>query len=284
MRSIRIFAGLQALLCLGVSLAAISVAGGGRNALLVQAIAAVLAVGLAVAVMRLWPKARWRLWALLAACLAAAVWTLITGVSLEGARRWLTLGPIQLHAASLILPIAAWAFARIPGWPRTDLLAIALALVLALQQDAASALAWALVLGVVVWTSRRSQPLAWGVVAVAAILAVLAWSTPDRLPAVPYVEGLLSTTFAVSPLLGILAGALMFSLPAPFLLIAATRAERRAEAGGLAALWTGWIVANLLGNYPAPVMGYGAAPLLAWGLSIGLALRAEAKQQGDSAP
>ena len=40
----------------------------------------------------------------------------------------------------------------------------------------------------------------------------------------------------------------------------------------LAALWVGWIAGNLFGNYPAPVLGYGAAPILAWGLSLGLVL------------
>jgi len=274
-RAIRILVAVQAAVCLGVSLAAIAAAGAGRNLLLVQALAAVLALGLAFAVMRFWPKARWRLWALLAMCLAAAVWTLITGVTLEGARRWLALGPIQIHTASLILPIAAWAFARIAGWPRTDLLAAGLGLMLALQQDAASALAWALAVGVVVVINRRNRLAAWGVVVTTATLAVLAWIAPDRLPAVPYVEGLLPTAFGANPALGVLAGALMFSLPAPFVIVAVTRPDRRVEASALAALWTGWILSNLLGNYPAPVIGYGAAPILAWGLSIGLALRAE---------
>ena len=73
-------------------------------------------------------------------------------------------------------------------------------------------------------------------------------------------------------MLGVLAGVLMIALPAPFLLVARARPERRAEALALAALWAGWIAGNLFGNYPAPVLGYGAAPILAWGLSLGLVL------------
>jgi hypothetical protein len=110
------------------------------------------------------------------------------------------------------------------------------------------------------------------------VMAYAAWVEPDTLPAVPYVEGLLPVTFAASPVLGALAGLLMFSLPAPLLLVGAGRPERRAEALGLAALWAGWLVSNLLGNYPAPVMGYGAAPILAWGLSLGLVLGDSAKE------
>ena len=174
MRAIRSVVAVQSAVCLGVSLAAILAAGGGRNALIVQALAAVLALGLSVAVMRLWPKARWRFRMLLAACVVAAVWTLVSGQPLEGARRWLSLGPIQLHAASLILPIAAWTFSRSPGGGGVELLSIVLAAVLLVQQDAASSTAWALALAGAVWFGRRGQLAAWGVAAVAAVYS--AWT------------------------------------------------------------------------------------------------------------
>lgn len=282
MRAIRLITAVQAAACFGVSLAAIGVAGAGPNALLVQSLAAVIALGVALVVMRFWRKADWRYWPLIAACALALLLTLMTGVELQGARRWLAAGPVQLHTASLVLPLAAWAFARGFNDRRVAPLAAAVALALFYQNDAASSLAWALVLGAATLVQRPRQAVPWAVVAVGAILAYAAWSAPDTLPAVAYVEGLLSTTFATSPVLGALAGLLMLSLPAPFLLVAASRPERRAEALALAALWAGWIASNLLGNYPAPVIGYGAAPILAWGLSIGLML--DPASQSDPAP
>ncbi|HQR90307.1 MAG TPA: FtsW/RodA/SpoVE family cell cycle protein, partial [Caulobacter sp.] len=138
-------------------------------------------------------------------------------------------------------------------------------------------------IGAATLVQRPRQMVPWAVVAVAAVFAYAAWTEPDTLPAVPYVEGLLAANFATSPVVGALAAILMFSLPAPFLLVAASRPERRAEALALAALWAGWIFGNLFGNYPAPVLGYGAAPILAWGLSIGL-IFAETANQGDPAP
>lgn len=283
MRAIRFITALQAAACLGVSLIAITVAGAGRNALEMQTLAAVIALGLALGVARFWRKAGWRYWLLIAACALALVWTLMTGAALEGAKRWLALGPVQLHTASLVLPLAVWAVARGFEDRRVAPLAAGLSFALLYQHDAASSLAWALAIGVATVIQRPRQLLPWAVVAAAAVFAYAAWTEPDTLPAVPYVEGLLAANFATTPVIGALTAILMFSLPAPFLLVAASRPERRAEALALAALWAGWIFGNLFGNYPAPVLGYGAAPILAWGLSIGLVF-AEPAQEGDPAP
>lgn len=278
MKAIRFLTAIQAAACLGVSLMAIAAAGAGRNALLMQTLAAVVALGLAMVVTRFWRKAGWRYWLLVAACTLALVWTLMSGVTLEGARRWLALGPVQLHTASLALPVAAWAFARGFEDRRVAPLAAALSFALLYQHDAASSLAWALALGAATLVRRPRQMVPWAVVVVAVVFAYAAWTEPDTLPAVPYVEGLIRAGFEASPVIGALAAILMFSLPAPFLLVAFSRPERRAEALALAALWAGWIVGNLFGNYPAPVLGYGAGPVLAWGLSLGLVLAEPAKE------
>jgi hypothetical protein len=66
MRAIRLLAAVQL----------IAAAGAGRNALIVQSLA-----------MRFWRKAGGP------ACALALVWTLMTGLTLEGARRWLAIGP-----------------------------------------------------------------------------------------------------------------------------------------------------------------------------------------------
>jgi len=272
MRAIRLITAVQAAAFFGVSLAAIAVAGAGRNALVVQSLAAIMALALALVVMCFWREAGWRYWLLIAACSLALLLTLMTGVDLEGARRWLTLGPVQLHTASLVLPLAAWAFARGFEDRRLCGLAAVVSFLLLYQHDAASSLAWAMAVAGAILVRRPRQAIPWAVVAAAAVLAYAAWAEPDTLPAVPYVEGLLRATFEASPVLGVLAGVMMFSLPAPFLLVGTVRPERRAEALALAALWAGCIVSNLVGNYPAPVIGYGAAPILAWGLSLGLVL------------
>lgn len=270
--AIRLFTAGLAAVGFAVSLAAISVAGAPRNALIVQGLSAVLALGLALLVGRFWRRARWRLWVLMAACGLALVLTLMNGVSLEGARRWVALGPIQLHTASIVLPFAAWAFATGFEDRRVAPIAAVLAFLLLYQHDAASSLALALALAAATLVRRPRQLTPWACVAISGLLAYAAWVEPDTLPAVPYVEGLFVSTMEANPVLGFVAGVLMIGLPAPFLAVARALPERRAEALALAALWAGWIAGALFGNYPAPVLGYGAAPILAWGLSLGLML------------
>lgn len=276
--AIRLFTAGLAAVCLAVSLAAIGVAGAPRNALIVQGLAAALALGLALLVGWFWRRARWRLWVLMAACGLALVLTLMNGVSLEGARRWLAVGPLQLHTASIALPFAAWAFAKGFDDRRVAPIAGVVALLLLYQHDAASSLAFALALAAGALVERPRALTPWACVVVGGLLAYAAWVEPDTLPAVPYVEGLLANTMKANPALGVATGVLMIGLPAPFLAVAQAMPERRAEALALAALWTGWIAGNLFGNYPAPVLGYGAAPILAWGLSLGLVLGRSANQ------
>jgi cell division protein FtsW (lipid II flippase) len=283
MRLIRLLTAGFAAVGLAVSLAAISMVGAPTNVLMVQTLAAMLATGLALLVGRFWRRARWRLWVLMAACGLALVLTLMNGVSLEGAKRWAAVGPIQLHAASIILPLAAFAYAKGFDDRRVAPIGALIALLLLYQQDAASSLAFALALAAATLVARPRQVTPWACVAIAALLAYGAWVEPDTLPAVPYVEGLLTQTFAVQPALGFVAGVWLISLPAPFLAVAHVQPERRAEALALAALWTGWIAGNLFGNYPAPVLGYGAAPILAWGLSLGLVLGASDNQDPSAA-
>ena len=278
LRTIRLATAGFAVVGLAVSLAALSAAGTPRNALIVQGLAAAIALGLALLLGRFWRRARWRLWVLMAACGLALVLTLMNGVSLEGAKRWVALGPVQLHTASIVLPFATWAFAKGFGDRRVAPIAALIALLLLYQHDAASSLAWALALAAAALVERPRQATPWACVAIAVLGAYAAWVEPDTLPAVPYVEGLLTQAVDANLALGLLAGVLMISLPAPFLAIARVLPERRAEALALAALWTGWIAGNLFGNYPAPVLGYGAAPILAWGLSLGFVLGDPANQ------
>ena len=178
----------------------------------------------------------------------------------------------------MVLPFAAWAFAKGFDDRRVAPIAGLVALLLLYQHDAASSLAFALALAAATLVERPRQLTPWACAVIGGLLAYAAWVEPDTLPAVPYVEGLLAHTMKANPALGLVTGVLMISLPAPFLAVAQARPERRAEALALAALWTGWIAGNLFGNYPAPVLGYGAAPILAWGLSLGLVLGASVNQ------
>ena len=256
---------LQVLATLAVSILAIRAAGGSSSTMILQACAGL--VGALVAVAVAWlvrPPGRIVAAALLVLILIAETYILVAGVSMEGVRRWVALGPIQLHAASLLVPLAAWLAAqRLEAATAVPLGATLL--VLAAQPDAASVLALTLALGAIALVDRTRRRLAGVLVAVG--VAGLAWALgrPDPLPAVGHVELVVRRAFEASPTLGALAAIALIAAP-----MAMLWGRRTPAALALAAAWAGFVLANLIANYPAPVIGAGAAPVLGWLLSVGL--------------
>ena len=145
-------------------------------------------------------------------------------------------------------------------------------LALALQPDAgqASAVGAAVVF---IGLSQRGWTR-WILGAVPIGIVFLAWSRPDALPAVPHVEGILRLAWAKNRALGAIALATLAILPVVY--ARAWWQHRAADslvgrvAASLGVYTVGTIVASLVGNFPVPVMGYGASPILGSYLAIGL--------------
>lgn len=273
----------QAMVTAIVGLIAIRLAGAPNAALIVQAgasvIGALIAVGLAFNPWRPGPKGAA---ALIGVALALLFATLGDG---DGVHRWIAVGPVVLQPAAVVLPFVVWALAvaRTNWW--SGALTGAFALMLAIQPDAASATALLLALaGLAVVRGRAAAP---DVTALLMALAatVWAWTRVDPLPAVAHVERVVPVAFAANPVVGIAAGLMLVLLPLPFWLrtaglrraglrTAGEGAERRAIATGLTGLWIGLVVGNLFGNYPAPVVGYGASLVVGWLASLGLCISA----------
>lgn len=253
-----------------VGLIAIRLAGGPTSALIVQAgalvVGALIAVGLAFNPWRPGPKGAA---VLIGVCLALLFATL--GDAGPGVHRWIAVGPVVLQPASIVLPFVVWALAvaRTNWW--AGALTGAFALVLAIQPDAASATA--LLLALIALAVVRGRVAAPDVTALLMALAatVWSWTRVDPLPAVAHVERVVPEAFAANPFVGIAAGLMLILLPAPFVFRAFGSGER-AVAAGLAGLWIGLVAGNLFGNYPAPVVGYGASLVVGWLASLGLVL------------
>lgn len=250
---------------------AIDLAGAPRQAVVVQAAAwgfgLLVAAVLAIRAWRPGPKA---VLAVMVVFFAGLLMTLGGGGDLEGVRRWIAVGPLMLHPASILLPLVLWVHASRPAsWAGAGVLG-ACALLVAAQPDGATALA--LLLGLIAIMATRKITAA-GIVPVVCALgaAVWSWTRPDDLPAVAWVEQVAASAGAVSPIAGLLTLVLMLLTPLPFLL-AAWRAKERSPYLALAGVWIGLVGANLAGNYPAPVLGYGASPVLGWMISLGLAV------------
>lgn len=189
----------------------------------------------------------------------------IFGVSVEGASRWVRVGGVSLQISLIVLPGMLVLFAGSAGILATGGIALA-ALALGLQPDRAMAGIMAAALAVLAMYRRDRQVVLALTVAAAGFAVTLL--RPDTLPAVPYVDRILYTSFDVHPLAGIavVGGSLLLIVPA----LAGFRRDpaNRATHAVFGVAWLGMVVAAALGNYPTPVVGYGGSVILGYALSL----------------
>jgi len=202
--------------------------------------------------------------------LALAVSLLLTallGVRVDGAARWVSVGPLGLQVSLIVLPLMLVIYARRPDVIGTAAMAVA-ALALALQPD--RAMAGVLAAGLVALLFANRSRLS--IIAASASVLAFGWTllSPDLLPAAPYVDRILYTAFDVHLLAGVavLSGAAALVLPA--LLGAWKLGGERPALLVFGGCWAGVIVAAALGNYPTPLVGYGGSAVLGYLLSVAL--------------
>ncbi|MFC3100706.1 hypothetical protein [Altererythrobacter lauratis] len=260
---------LPALLALGVPV----LAGMGAMALLgapsghVLINAAALAAG--VTLLLAWPpvlsnRRSGRTLTLVLLALLYVPW--IAGPDLAGITRWIALGPITLHAGLLAIPALCVVAARDPDYAAPVFLAALLACLL--QPDAASAFALTFA-AVGIHHATRDWKL--GVVAIAGFFAMLAAAVRGELPAVEYADRVLVQYAAANAALALgLFASLVASFSLMALVLPAEPPARLALAGSL----FGFSVMGVMSNYPSPLIGYGAAAILGYGLALGLSTKA----------
>ena len=190
---------------------------------------------------------------------------LISGPAIDGVARWIPIGPFTLHTAGLLLPaLLVLALGDREYGPPLLLAAVLAGL---LQPDAA--------IGFVIFfacAGHHDVTRDWriGLVCILAFIAALIMATRGNPAPQQFVERLLVEAAGVS--LALAAG-LFLSLLASFFLvlriIPAPKATRYALAGSL----FGFTVLSIMANYPGVLIGYGAAPILGFGLALGLSCK-----------
>jgi len=198
---------------------------------------------------------------LASALLAILALPLLMGPEINGVARWVPVGPVVLHSDMLALP----AFAVLVAQEREDgalLLLCALFLTL-LQPDAASAFALTFA---AVGLHHVTRDWRMGVVAIAGFVAGIVAALRGELPAQPFVERVVVEALDRS---GLAALGLFGALVASYLLILFRGRPTAAERFALAGTLFGFGVMALMSNYPSPLIGYGAAPILGYGVALG---------------
>lgn len=200
--------------------------------------------------------------ALIVVALALLFVPLLTGPALNGVTRWLPLGPVTLHAGMLVAPMLAVLAADEPDYAPVILSAALLAAFL--QPDMATVAALMLA-GVGLYDATRDWKL--GLFAIVAFPAAIVAAMRGELPAEPFVEHVIAELLLSSPLAAL---ALLGALLTGFFVIlygpSSGGAARKALAGSL----FGFSFAGFVSNYPSALIGYGAAPILGFGVALGL--------------
>lgn len=214
-----------------------------------------------------WPRALPRLGRLTMTMALILLATALLGERAEGAARWFRLGALLIQPSLVLLPVSVVAFARSRNALSTAGMIVAAA-ALAIQPDRAMAavLAAGLAVLAVMRPDRFVIPALGAGLAAVAVTLVRA----DALPAVPYVDQILYSSFSVHALAGVavLVGSVLLVVPA---IVGRfyDLADREAYSV-FGVVWLAVILAAALGNYPTPIVGYGGSAIIGYVLSLAM--------------
>lgn len=203
------------------------------------------------------PTARRVVGVVLMALLALPI---VTGPEVHGVARWLPLGPLALHSGMVAVPLLAVCAAGDKRWGAVMLAAAMICA--AFQPDAATALALAFIAATfAILSRRRSMTLAAGLGAIAVAVALRSAGPPAQ----PLVEGVFDRIWAIEPIAALLLGA---TLAWSGFVLLTLHVPSRPSALASAAALAGFVAMAFLGSYPTPLIGYGAAPFIGFGLAF----------------
>jgi cell division protein FtsW (lipid II flippase) len=193
--------------------------------------------------------------------------TALLGVPVDGASRWVIVGPLSVQVSLIVLPAIILLYARRPDAIGTAGIAVAAA-ALAAQPDRAMAAVLAVGMGAVLLTNTSRLP-AFALAAAVTGFAVTMLQ-PDALPGVPFVDHILYTAFDVHAIAGAAVVGGAFLLLAPALVGALRGRHERQVMFAFGACWAAVVAAAAIGNYPTPLVGYGGSAVLGYLLSVAL--------------
>ncbi len=191
--------------------------------------------------------------------------TALFGAQVDGAARWVNLADLAIQPSLVLLPVMLVAFAQTRSATAAAGLVISAA-AMALQPD--RAMAGMLALCVTILAVIRRDP--GTVIACAAGAAGFAATLmrADSLPAAPYVDQILYSSFDIpaGAVLAVWGGAALMLVPA---IVGLTRdPDNRTVYAVFGAVWFAAIAAAALGNYPTPVVGYGGSAIIGYVVSL----------------
>nr|WP_137678053.1 hypothetical protein [Parerythrobacter lutipelagi] len=197
---------------------------------------------------------------------------LLLGPEVGGEQRWIGAGPVILTTGLLCVPALSVLLSRARrSWFVAPLALIFIAGLF--QSDPSIAMALAFVILVLGGTNLVAIAAGLLLLCIGSILAIR-----DTMEPVPFVEGVLADAASSQP---VIAALLAFALAGCIILILRIGNAPTMQKRALAACMFGFVCASLIGPFPVPLIGYGAAPIL--GLSLALAILKPENDGGQAA-
>jgi hypothetical protein len=191
--------------------------------------------------------------------------TSLLGDSIDGVTRWVSVGGLAVQPSLILLPVMLASFARCRSMLTTAGM-VATAIAMAIQPD--RAMAGTLAVGLAAFAVMRPDKHVLAAFGASIVGFATTLVRADALPAAPYVDQILYSSFDVHPGAGaaVLGGSLLLLVPA----LTGWRCDpaNRITYAIFGAVWLTALMAAALGNYPTPIVGYGGSAIIGYALSL----------------
>jgi hypothetical protein len=162
--------------------------------------------------------------------------------------------------------IELWKLSQIKGLGFTVVITMAISFLLAIQPDASQLTGFAIPMMIILCSNTDKKRLRTFIVGILSILTFLSWVFLDNLPAIAYVERIVSL-LANMGLIWLIIGVISLAiLPIPFILFPPKNFKLPSICVGLYYIII--LVSTLFGNFPVPLMGYGISPVIGYYIPI----------------
>ncbi|WP_315122433.1 cell division protein [uncultured Clostridium sp.] len=191
------------------------------------------------------------------------------GADMMGVHRWISIGPIRFNVSMIVMPITIillWELLENEVWWQSVIITFAISILLFIQPDASQLTGFAVPMMIILCKKTDRNGLRTIIIGGLSILVVLSWIYLDGLPAVSYVERILSLVTNMGQMWLILGAISLVMLPMPFILFPPKNLKLPSICVGLYFMII--ILSTFFGNFPVPLMGYGVSPIIGYIIPI----------------
>lgn len=191
------------------------------------------------------------------------------GESMMGVHRWISIGPIRLNIAMIVMPIiilSLWKLLKNNSWWKVAIITIFISIVLFIQPDASQLSGFAIPMIFMLYKNGDKRIFSTIISLGLFILVILSWIHLDSLSPVSYVEEILNLVGNVGQVWFLLGIVSLVILPTPFILFPPEKLKLPSLCIGIYFIII--IISTFFGNFPVPLMGYGISPIIGYIISI----------------